>query len=1148
MGPYFVVLFLNAFVDLGHKITIQNIIFKVESGATQIVLTALVNALILIPFVLLVVPAGRLSDRRPKRWVMEYSAAVAVGVTLWITLCYYQGWFEWAFFLTLILALQSAFFSPAKYGYLREQVSVADLTRANGMIQAVTIVAILGGMFLFSLWFERLYGVTEPEQNSSALQAVAPLGWWLVGLSLIEWWLARRLPPQQQPSAEVETPSIAQSGSDSTLSLLRENPIIWYAVIGLALFWGISQVSIAAFPALAKAELAVTNTLVIQGVLASAGLGILVGAVMVARLSRGWIETGLIPLGAIGVTVSLALIPLAESVWGMALLFLWMGLFGSLLIVPLNALIQLHAPAAQLGQVLAGNNWIQNSVMFLFLLGTMTLALVARPDSGHATLLFQGMALVALSATVIALRSMPQSLIRLFVRLLFRRRYQIHLSGLEQIPAQGGVLLLGNHISWIDWAMLQIVSARPIRFVMEQTLYEKPLWRGFLDLVGVIPISSQRSREALRRVRTALEQGEVVSLFPEGAISHNGQLRPFQRGFEIALRGTGAMVVPFYIQGLWGSRFSRSVVRQGSAMLRGGRRSVHIGFGAPFADTVTTATVVRAVEELSVAGWQAAADQQPSLAERWVRQAKRRGRQRVLSDALSGERFSGFRLLTAAAILCRRVRADKSRAPIGVLLPTTAAGIMTNLAVLMAGRTLVNLNYSAAPAAIVQAVEQAGIETIYSSERFLQRLGAVGEEITARLPGVRLIPLEAIRQEITTVERLATLLMVVLLPTPLLIRKVVVPSPRDQSAVILFSSGSEGRPKGVELSQRNLIGNISQIIAVLEPRLQRDGGDCILGSLPLFHAFGLTATTLLPLLEGIPLVVTPDPTDTVGVVRAIEQNRATLYIGTPTFIQWMSRNRRVQPAQLQSLRLVITGAERLKQEVRDAFEEKFGLPLYEGYGATETAPVSTVNVPDRIDSGGTLQQQGNQPGSVGRPLPGTRILVVDPDSLQPLATGEAGLVLVRGVQVMKGYLCKPEKGCPQPFVTLEDGTLWYRSGDKGAVDQQGFLTIVDRYSRFAKIGGEMVSLGAVETAVVALLSGEEPESEVVAVALEERRKGEKIVLLYCGSREPEQIQQQLRREMEVPLWIPSAVRAVEEIPLLGSGKRDYGLMKQWADI
>ncbi|MBT3198254.1 MAG: AMP-binding protein, partial [Gammaproteobacteria bacterium] len=348
-----------------------------------------------------------------------------------------------------------------------------------------------------------------------------------------------------------------------------------------------------------------------------------------------------------------------------------------------------------------------------------------------------------------------------------------------------------------------------------------------------------------------------------------------------------------------------------------------------------------------------------------------------------------------------------------------------------------------------------------------------------------------------TVERLATLLMVVLLPTPLLIRKVVVPSPRDQSAVILFSSGSEGRPKGVELSQRNLIGNISQIIAVLEPRLQRDGGDCILGSLPLFHAFGLTATTLLPLLEGIPLVVTPDPTDTVGVVRAIEQNRATLYIGTPTFIQWMSRNRRVQPAQLQSLRLVITGAERLKQEVRDAFEEKFGLPLYEGYGATETAPVSTVNVPDRIDSGGTLQQQGNQPGSVGRPLPGTRILVVDPDSLQPLATGEAGLVLVRGVQVMKGYLCKPEKGCPQPFVTLEDGTLWYRSGDKGAVDQQGFLTIVDRYSRFAKIGGEMVSLGAVETAVVALLSGEEPESEVVAVALEERRKGEKIVLLYC---------------------------------------------------
>ena len=1133
LSPYLIVLFLNAFVDLGHKITIQNTIFKVHDGATQIVLTALVNALILIPFILLVVPAGRLSDRQPKRWVMQQSAALAVAVALLITLCYYQGWFEWAFFLTLILALQSALFSPAKYGYLREMVEDRDLTRTNGVVQAVTIIAILSGMFLFSLLFEWLYGATSPTAAADTLRVVAPLGWLLVALSIAEWWMATRLP--QVPVVAVEaTPA---QNTTSTWVLIRQNRVIWYSVVGLSLFWGVSQVSIAVFPALAKANLGVTNTLVIQGILASAGLGILVGALVAAKISDHWIEQGLIPLGGVGIALVLSLIPFSEAVSELAVLFLLMGLFGGILIVPLNALIQFYAPHPLLGRILAANNWVQNGVMLTFLLITMGVAVLGQESANHAALLFYLITATALIASILAVKKMVWALARLWVRLLFRRRYEVTAHGVSSIPKQGGVLLLGNHISWIDWAIIQMVLERPVHFVMEQELYDQPLLRSMLDAVGVIPISSQRSKEAIRRVRTHLNRGEGVALFPEGAISHNGQLRPLRRGFEVALAETEAVAVPFYIHGLWGSRFSRSRVRMGG----GWKRKVEILFAAPQTAPLSVEQLQSNLQELAVTAWRHEAESQPQLATTWLRRARKMGFRTVLIDAMSGDRLSGFRLLTAVVLISGVVRQRASEAPVGILLPTTAAGVVSNLAVLMAGRRVVNLNYTAPAAAIRHTIEAAGIEVVYTSERFLQRLESQQRPMVEALSGLEVVKLEQVKESFTAQQRISTLLMAVLYPTTVLIRKWVVPVDQEDTAVVIFSSGSEGEPKGVALSHRNLTGNIQQIVAVLEPGRGRDG-DRMLGSLPLFHSFGLTATTLMPLVQGIPLVVTPDPTDTLKVVKAIEKYQATLYFGTPTFLQWMTRNQRVAAHQLQTLRLVIAGAERLKESVRVQFEEKFGHRVYEGYGATETSPVSCVNVFDRVDEAGRILQQGNQPGTVGHPLPGTRIKIVEPQTMQPLANGEAGLVLVRGVQVMRGYL---QSGVEmvQPFVELEGGGRWYKSGDKGSIDANGFLTIVDRYSRFAKIGGEMVSLTAVEIKIRTFLREENEHCEVAVIAVEDERKGEQLLLFVQGS-ETIDLRKRLRQVLDQPLWVPAQVVPVKEIPLLGSGKRDYGLMKR----
>jgi acyl-[acyl-carrier-protein]-phospholipid O-acyltransferase/long-chain-fatty-acid--[acyl-carrier-protein] ligase len=359
----------------------------------------------------------------------------------------------------------------------------------------------------------------------------------------------------------------------------------------------------------------------------------------------------------------------------------------------------------------------------------------------------------------------------------------------------------------------------------------------------------------------------------------------------------------------------------------------------------------------------------------------------------------------------------------------------------------------------------------------------------------------------------------------------------EQPAAILFSSGSEGEPKGVLLSHRNIMANIQQVADVLDVRAE----DTVMATLPLFHAFGLTVTGLMPLVEGIPAIFHPDPTDALTIAKAIAKHRATVFCGTSTFLRLFTRNQRIHPLMFDSLRVVVAGAERLSPEVRDAFKLKFNKEIYEGYGTTETTPVASVNIPDRIDPRDWKVQQGNKPGTVGLPLPGGSFRIVDPQTLGTLPVGEDGLVLFGGTQVMLGYLNDPDKTA-DVLVELDD-KRWYKTGDKGHLDKDGFLTIVDRYSRFAKIGGEMISLGAIEEAIGKTLP---EEVEILTTALPDGKKGEKVVLLIAGPIDGDQIQGLIDQSGLNPLMKPSQLIHVDTIPKLGSGKNDFGRAKQIA--
>ena len=383
---YLVAVFLNAFVDLGHKIIIQNTIFMIYGEQQQIILTAVVNAMILVPFILLFTVSGYLSDKFAKTRIMRYSAFSAVLITLAITYCYYNGLYQVAFGLTLLLATQSAIYSPAKMGYIKECLSKAGLSKGNAYHSSVVLIAILMGTVFFSYLFEVYLGTMDLTTPEEILIQIAPVGWVLVGLSLVEFLatLGVRFYPTKLSEVEFSIKKLASfQYLANNLKAMRNNEIVWYSILGTAIFWGMSQNLVAVIPAHAKVNFGVESPLVVNAMLASSVIGIMIGAFLSGRKSDNLIRTNNIYTGSTMITICAILVPIVSSlsfipnssalivVTAVILLF---GVGAGMMIVPLNALMQAHSPEDGLGSMLAGKNWLQNIAMIGLLVLTMLLA------------------------------------------------------------------------------------------------------------------------------------------------------------------------------------------------------------------------------------------------------------------------------------------------------------------------------------------------------------------------------------------------------------------------------------------------------------------------------------------------------------------------------------------------------------------------------------------------------------------------------------------------------------------------------------------------------------------------------------------------------------------------------------------------------
>ena len=713
---------------------------------------------------------------------------------------------------------------------------------------------------------------------------------------------------------------------------------------------------------------------------------------------------------------------------------------------------------------------------------------------------------------------------------LGRLFYRVSTVGAENIPSEG-FLLLPNHISFVDAIVLQLACPRRIRFVVDEGFYRNRWLRPFLELAGCIPISARHAKEAIRRAGELMRAGEVVCLFPEGQLTRTGTLLRLQRGYELIARQSDAPVLPVWLDQLWGSIFSFQGGRFFKKWPKRIPYRVSVAFGPLIPATKADIATVR--EELLKLGEFCFSKRQSlrsHLGDVCVRGLGRNSFRTLVTDGLDGSSLARGKTLAAACALGRYLRKHfPNERRVAIVLPASKGAVVANLAVALADKVPVGLNFTAGRSAIESCCRQAEVKVAISASAFMSRLNDFPwPQNTLKLE--ELLPKLKSRIILWWIAS-------IFLPAAVLVRLLGIPKEGgDREAILLFTSGSSGEPKGVVLSHHNILGNVAQFTALLNAK--KDDG--ILASLPFFHSFGSTVTLWYPLIEGVPIVTYPNPLEAGKNAALIEKYKLTVLLATPTFLR--AYLRKAEPPQLQSLRLIITGAEKLPQDLAKSFQECFGQPVLEGYGLTETSPVVSVNLPEpKPNKPSDVIQPSSRAGSVGKMAPGIAAEIREPETDRKLTLHDSGILWLRGPNIFEGYLNDEARTAE----VLQDG--WFKTGDLGRFDEDGFLYIEGRLSRFSKIGGEMVPHELLEQKILGVLGLQGHSERVIAVmGIPDESKGEAIVLLSAIDIELESLKAQLREAGLPNLWIPRTLRRIESIPILASGKLDLGRCKDLA--
>jgi acyl-[acyl-carrier-protein]-phospholipid O-acyltransferase/long-chain-fatty-acid--[acyl-carrier-protein] ligase len=1080
----------------------------------------LTTILFSLPFIVFSMGGGYLADRYSKRAITIAVKLLEIAIMVFATLGFALRNLPMGMGSIFLMGVHSAIFGPSKYGLLPELLPEKQLSWGNGVLELGTFVAIITGMAGGAMLHQAFS--PRPTMAGLVLIALAIAGY---GASLV----ITRV-PAASPEKIFEPNFLKDLWRG--ISEMRTDKVLWLACLGNIYFSFLGVVLTQSIMDLGHNVLHLDDSRLIL-LMGSLAVGIGIGSFAAGYLSGGKIEYGLVPLGSLGLFLFCSSLCNPHLSLGQIMATLGaLGFFGGFFIVPVSAILQ-HRPARERkGAILGAANLL--SFVGSLAAGFFYWLLAGPADfSPRRILLVAG--LLTLGATIYVVWLLPDSLLRLALWALTHTVYRIKVLGRDNIPEKGGALFVCNHLSHVDALLLLASTDRHVRFLMLQSIYDRPLVKPLAKILGVIPISSeQRPRDMIQSLRAATEairKGEVACIFAEGQITRIGHLLPFRRGFERIMKDVDAPIIPVALDGVWGSIFSFDKGRFWKKWPRHFPYPITVGFGPALPPTSSPFEVRQAVQDLLAETWGERKPRMKPLHRSFVRAARRHPFRFAMGDPQTPNvSFAGA--LISTILMARRLKPLwAGQSMVGLLLPPSVAGAVANHAALLAGKVPVNLNYTVSETTLASCVQQCGIQTILTSRAFL-------DKIKLNLPGKVIFVEEVFATPPGFLEKMGAAVRACLLPTGLLEKSLgrEKPAQLDDLATIIFSSGSTGEPKGVMLSHYNIGSNIEQ----LEQVFGLGSEDRVLGILPFFHSFGFTGTLFLPAMLGVGVAYHANPLDAKTIGPLVRAHKITFLLSTPTFLQLYLRG--CSAEDFGSLRLILTGAEKLPERLATAFEDHFGIRPLEGYGCTECSPVVSVNTQDYRSSG--FRQVGAKRGRIGHPLPGVSVRIVDVEAGPegaPKGPGESGLLLVRGPNVMQGYLGRPEKTAE----VLRQG--WYITGDVAALDEDGFLQITDRLSRFSKIGGEMVPHLKVEERLHELAGI--TEQSFVVTGVPDEKKGERLMVMHKLGPEPLRLCLEKLSQTDLPnLWKPRAEQFfhVDAIPYLGTGKLDLRRVRELA--
>ena len=874
--------------------------------------------------------------------------------------------------------------------------------------------------------------------------------------------------------------------------------------------------------------------------------GMALGAAFSSFFGRNGFDLGLVPVGAIGFVL---FIILAGAFPGTAYFHMRVQLCHPLSIYALLAYFFAgiglpHLQAWQLRFVKAEDRALFCTVRYLLFCSAavfwgVVIFLLAKFDLITIKLLL-AFGVLSFLLIILAFWREPQFIIRFMIMVLTNTIYRVRVFEKHKIPSEGPVLLVANHASFVDHLLLMYCTERPIRFMMHESFYRYKWLYPIVKWAGIVEVPKskpKKMRQLFHKTQEIFRNGEILCVFPEGRITRNGIMANFKKGVTTMIpKDLKVPVIPVRIGMIWGSIFSNFY---GKIKLRWPNEIPHpatVSIGKPVPPNTPGYKVRLILSEMAAETESIPNEQERPVHSQFAYVAKKHPFRKIFNDydGTNWKENNNFTVLLKAVLLSREIRkmVDPDCQYVGVMLPNSTATAVVILAVLMADKTPAILNFTASKKAMKASIAKADLTLILTSKRFLKKINFE--------PLPEMFMLEKLAGKISKKRKIGFALLTAFLPWRELMNIISPRSYNDVSRtlVIIYSSGSTGEPKGVMLTHHNINSNIYSMIRIVNWR----PCDRVIGNLPMFHSFGFLISFCLPIIQNSQIALVPNPLDAKMVGYALKRLQVTVMMAAPGFLQ--AYMRRCKPEDFASLRLVVTGAERLRKDISDKFKEMTGLTIAEGYGTSELSPVVSINVANSILDLGTSI---GKPGSIGTSMPGVATKIVDPETFKLLPPDTDGLLLVKGANLMKGYLKDPEKTAE----VIRDG--WYITGDVAKMDRSGHITITGRLSRFSKIAGEMVPHELVEKEINEIIHA--TETCIGICGKEDNKKGEKIMVFY--SREdldPETVIVELRKKKLPNLWIPRKENfiKVEHIPMLGSGKLDVAgineLCKKHKDV